>query len=328
MGIEYDHFESSVSSIYSLDDDMIIEAEDDTDDDTTESYMLPNGIGVLALNLPVARRYGQQLFNEDDEVIVIERDDRPRLLSGAVDTWFRGRAEPQTKRTTSSNKHMVGRYAFDNDDDPATELVDNPYRKNSKFQESPARLYRNLSLESEDNEIIIENITIEEDLRKTDPRSSFRDYLSSSNNSNYSPNNNTKSSNVGWGEDQSPTNVSTIYPESDLYRDEPVAKLAKDPFDKGLFHSNDFDSKRISNTSEHSSSETRVMISQSINDLSVKATSKVRGSAASSDVSSTILNKNRHYFQNIAKKEPASVFQYALVVILVILAGILAYSMF
>ena len=136
-------------------DELIVEADADDAEGTTDAYMISYGTGGISLNLPSAVRHA--FGSEDDEVIVIEQKDRPRMLRGEVDIWIRDSRPAASWRAGTGEVirdryRSIGQYGFDDEDDRATEVV----HLSSDFAEIDRRaMHLKPSSLEEDREIIV-----------------------------------------------------------------------------------------------------------------------------------------------------------------------------
>lgn len=97
-------------------DDMVIEAAAEEDDDPTEeTYVVAQGMGVGGVGLKLFPRQ-PSYQDEDDEVVVIERETGTQRARGS-NLWLRV-GEPRSWKASAART-----YGFDEDDDKATEIV-------------------------------------------------------------------------------------------------------------------------------------------------------------------------------------------------------------
>jgi len=103
---------------------LVIEAIADDDEEDGELYALPDGMGAISLKLPRPIRRG---ISEDDEVVVIEREEQPQLIPGAMSVWIRttgGRSWRQGGAPAEALiESQLAQYGFDDEDDVATEVA-------------------------------------------------------------------------------------------------------------------------------------------------------------------------------------------------------------
>lgn len=160
--VAFEEKHAQVTSAAPVDvEEMIVEADaDDDEDGDAELYLLPNGIGAISLGLPFANR--ASLSNEDDEVVVIERGDRPQVIRGEVDTWFRGKQDLSWRTggpVALSADPQIGRYGFDDEDEVATEVARWTPDGRLESVRRAVQLYGGESELDEDQEIIVPSQT-------------------------------------------------------------------------------------------------------------------------------------------------------------------------
>lgn len=100
-------------------DEMIIEAAEDDEDPTEETYLVPQGRGLGGVGLKLLARR-PTYDGADDEVVVIERESGKQKMPGSH-LWFRGGEDRSWRSSAPPTPSRV--YGFDDDDESATEIV-------------------------------------------------------------------------------------------------------------------------------------------------------------------------------------------------------------